>query len=53
VAYGREADVAERDVVRARVPARSGAKRFGVALFRRGFLKSLQHKWTKRLIGKL
>jgi hypothetical protein len=53
VAYDREADVAERDVVRVRVPARSGATRFGVSLFRRGFLKILQQKWTKRLIGKL
>jgi hypothetical protein len=53
VAYDHEADVAERDVVRAHVPACSGATRFRVALFRRAFLKILQQKWTKRLIGKL
>jgi hypothetical protein len=44
VAYGREADMAERDVVRARVPSRSGAKHFGVALFRRVFLKLFELK---------
>jgi hypothetical protein len=43
-AYGREADMAECDVVRARVPTRSGAKQFGVALFRRVFLKIFELK---------
>jgi hypothetical protein len=43
-AYDREADMAERDVVRACVLARSGGKQFGVALFRRVFLKILELK---------
>jgi hypothetical protein len=38
-AYGRGADRTERDVVCARAPARSGAKQFGVDLFRRIFLE--------------
>jgi hypothetical protein len=42
--YGREADMAERQVVRAHVPARSGAKQYGVALFRRVFLKIFELK---------
>jgi hypothetical protein len=36
--------MAERDVVRACVLARSGGKQFGVALFRRVFLKILELK---------
>jgi hypothetical protein len=38
-AYGRGADRTERDIARARAPACSSAKKFGVALFRRIFLE--------------
>jgi hypothetical protein len=44
VAYGGEADVAGWDVAHSHVPTRSSAKRFGIALFRRVFLKFLQQK---------
>jgi hypothetical protein len=45
--------MAERDVVRARVPARSGTKQFGVALFRWVFSQNFRTEVGKPLNTKV